>query len=264
VLKLCALEMAHGMTIHVIHVSGKRMIAQGTHGCSRGLLMEGVMTGCNMLSFVDLSCTAIDRHPPLLEWVQSWMELPKLEALTPEGWYKEGHRITGGKLDGNNIWIPDHEPRNKRHLWAPQPPVADAALKELLKAQHKQTNSFLVVLIPRLMTPRWQRLFNKACDFTYVISPGSLFWPSNMFEPLWIGIVLLFTHHRPWCFKRAPLLVELGGTLRRLLETCEEDAGNLLRKLLKLLGRVASLLQRMACGVLHVPWSDTNIPHAVN
>jgi hypothetical protein len=148
--------MAHGMTIHVIHVFGKRMIAQGTDGCSQGSLMEGVMTGHDMLSFVDLSCTAIDRHPPLLEWVQSWTELPKLEALTPEGWYKEGHGITRGKLDGHNIWIPDHEPRKKLHLWAPQPPVADATLKELLEARHKRTNSFHVVLIPRLMTPRWQ------------------------------------------------------------------------------------------------------------
>ena len=85
-----------------------------------------------------------------------------------------------------------------------------------------------------------------------------------MFEPLWVGIVLLFTHHRPWCFKRAPLLVELGGTLRELLGTSEEDAGNLLQKLLGLLGRVASLLQRVACGVLHVLWSDANIPNAVN
>jgi hypothetical protein len=59
-------------------------------------------------------------------------------------------------------------------------------------------------------------------------------------------------------------MVELGGTLRGLLETCEEDAGNLLRTLLKLPERVASLSQRVACGVLHIPWSDTNIPHAVD
>jgi hypothetical protein len=32
VLVLRLLEMTHGMTIHVIHVSGKRMIAQGTDG----------------------------------------------------------------------------------------------------------------------------------------------------------------------------------------------------------------------------------------
>jgi hypothetical protein len=29
----------------MIHISGKRMIAQGTDGCSRGVLMEGVMAG---------------------------------------------------------------------------------------------------------------------------------------------------------------------------------------------------------------------------
>ena len=78
--------MAYGMTIHVIHVSGKRMIAQGTDGCSRGSLMEGVMTGQDMLLFVDLSRTAIERHPPVLDWVRSWTEMPNLEALTPEGW----------------------------------------------------------------------------------------------------------------------------------------------------------------------------------
>ena len=52
------------MTLHVIHVLGKRMIAQGTDGCSRGLLMEGVMTGRDMLVFVDLAHTAIKRHFP--------------------------------------------------------------------------------------------------------------------------------------------------------------------------------------------------------
>ncbi len=70
-LALQILEMTHGMTIHVIHVLGKRMIAQGTDGCSRGLLMEGVMTERNMLSFFNLSCTAIERHPPLLAWIRS-------------------------------------------------------------------------------------------------------------------------------------------------------------------------------------------------
>ena len=69
VLKLRGLKMAYGMTIHVIQVSCKRMIAQGTDGCSQGLLMEGVMTGQDMLLFVDLSRTAIEHHPPVLDWV---------------------------------------------------------------------------------------------------------------------------------------------------------------------------------------------------
>ena len=217
VLALRTLEMAHGMTIHVIHVSGKRMIAQGTDGCSRGSLMEGVMAGRDMLVFVDLAHTAIERHPPLLDWVRTWTELPKLKPLTPEGWYEEGHGITGGTLDSHKVWIPTHGDKNELFLWAPQPPVADAALEELLKARHKRTDTFHVVLIPRLMTPRWRRLFNKACDFTFVVSPGSAFWPADMFEPLWVGIVLPFTHRRPWCFKRAPLLVEIGRDLQEVL-----------------------------------------------
>ena len=60
VLSLQVLELEYGMTLHVIHISGKRMIAQGTDGCSRGSLMEGVMAGEDMLSFVDLGQSAVE------------------------------------------------------------------------------------------------------------------------------------------------------------------------------------------------------------
>ena len=73
------------MAIHVIHVSGKRMIAQGTNGHSRGSLMEGIMTGCNMLLFVDLGQTASERHPPLVRLG------PVLDGKT-----KSGSPHTGG------------------------------------------------------------------------------------------------------------------------------------------------------------------------
>ncbi len=156
----------------------------------------------------------------------------------------------GGVPDQNNVWIPTHEAAGETHLWALPPAVTDAALKELLKAHHKQTDTFHILLIPHLMTPRWRRLFNKACDFTFVISPGSSFWPVEMYKPLWVGIVLTFTKYRPWCFRRAPLLVEMGRSLRGLLETCETNAPDLLQKLLFLPRRVDSLSFRMACGVL--------------
>jgi hypothetical protein len=67
VLELQALEMSYGMTLHIIHILGWRMIAQGTDGCLRGFLMEGAMAGQDMLSFVDLAKIAIYRHPPLLD-----------------------------------------------------------------------------------------------------------------------------------------------------------------------------------------------------
>ena len=62
--------MTYGLLIHVIHVSGKRMIAQGMDGCLRGSLMEGVMAGEDMLTFVDVTKTAVERHPPMLEWIR--------------------------------------------------------------------------------------------------------------------------------------------------------------------------------------------------
>ena len=130
------------------------------------------MAGLDMLSFVDLGQTALERHPPLLGWVRAWSDRPTLEPLTPEGWFEEGHGIKGGYLDKHKVWIPNHKDKNQMHLWAPQPAVADAALEELLKARHKRTDTFHIVLIPRLMTPRWRRLFNKACDFNFVVSPG--------------------------------------------------------------------------------------------
>jgi hypothetical protein len=246
VLELRMLEMEFGLNIHIIHISGKRMIAQGTDGCSRGSLMEGVMAGEDMLTCVDLAIPATDRHPPLLDWVHLWTNLPGLVPLLPEGWFEEGHGIMDGVPDQNNVWIPTHEAAGKLHLWAPPPAVADAALEELLKARHKRTDTFHVLVIPCLMTPRWRRLFNKACDFSFVVSPGSSFWPVEMYEPLWVGIVLPFTKHRPCCLRRAPLLVEMGRSLRVVLETCEADAWDHLQKF--------SLPFRVACGVLHVPW----------
>jgi hypothetical protein len=197
VLVLRTLEMTYGMTIYVIHVSGKRMIAQGTDGCSRGSLMEGVMTGEDMLTFVNLALNAVEHHPPILDWVHTWTDRPDLVALTPEGWYEKGHGITGGVLYEHKVWISTHNKKGGLFLWTPPPAVADVAIEELLKARHKRTDTFHVVMIPCLMTPRWRRLLNKACNFTFVVSPGTSVWPSDMFEPLWIGIILPFTQHRP-------------------------------------------------------------------
>jgi hypothetical protein len=65
VLCLKQLEMRTGAVLNVIHASGKRMMAQGTDGVSRGQMDEGVTAGEDMLSFVPISKSALDRHPPL-------------------------------------------------------------------------------------------------------------------------------------------------------------------------------------------------------
>lgn len=161
--------------------------------------------------------------------------------------------MSGGKKDTNGVWIPAHVSAGNLFLWAPPPAVADAALEQLLIATHKRTDLFHVVLIPRLMRPLWRRLFHKACDFVFKVEPTHPFWPASMHEPLWVGVVLPFTHHRPWRFKRAPLLVEMGSSLRQMLTSGEGDGGNILRELLSLPRRIHSLSECLARSVLHLP-----------
>ena len=256
VLSLRAIEMEYGMTLHVIHISGKRMIVQGTDGCSRGSLMEGVMAGADMLIFVDLGKGSIDRHPPLLEWIRAWTGEPDIEPL-----FEEGHGITGGKLDGRQVWIPTHCHKDQVFLWAPPPAVADAALEELLKSRHKRSDLLHVVVIPRLMAPRWRRLFNKVCDSLVTSHPVHRSGLCTCTNPFGLASSCLLFIAGLGRSGRAPLLVEMGRDLRRVLKTGEGDGGDILRKLLSLPKRIATLPQHVACGVLHVPRID-EVPNA--
>jgi hypothetical protein len=65
VTRLRTLEMTNGCKIILSHVSGERMKWQGTDGLSRGNLLEGVMQGKDMLTFIPLHQTALERSPKL-------------------------------------------------------------------------------------------------------------------------------------------------------------------------------------------------------
>lgn len=206
-----------------------------------------------MLSFIDLSVSALERSPSLLPWIQSWCLDSSVAPLAPEDWYVKGHGIVGGERDHHGVWIPSHAPGGQTLLWAPPPAAADAALEELLKARHKRTDTTHIVVIPRLMSPRWRRLLHKAADCCFTVKPGCSFWPSNMYEPLWVAIVLPFYRYSPWQLGRAPLLVEMGRKLHVLCSEREASAGHLLRKLCKLPRRLATVPPSVARGVLRMP-----------
>eukprot|EP00804_Cyclotella_cryptica_P003455 CCRYP_002101-RA/>CCRYP_002101-RA protein AED:0.38 eAED:0.31 QI:0/0/0/0.8/0.5/0.4/5/0/1035 len=161
-----------------------------------------------------------------------------------------GHGISGGNKDKRGIWIPTHEPPGNTHLWTPPPAAADAALEQLLQARHKRTDTSHIIAIPRLLAPRWQRLFHKAVDVSFSIPPGTSFWPTNMFEPLWVGIVLPYHRFSPWQLSQAPLMVDMGRKLHKVCSASEADAGHILRKLCKLPRRLATLQERVVRGVL--------------
>jgi hypothetical protein len=200
--------MEHGFALHVVHVSGTRMIAQGTDGLSRGILLEGVVRGEDMLSFVDLSRTAIERHPDVLNFVKSWVEpvLGESKILSSsEEWFQEGHRITGGKRESRGIWIPCHAADGKAYIWSPPPVITDVALEECAKAIHKRTDAYHIFLIPQLYSSLWMQMFYKLSDFVFKLPPGSRHWPSSMHEPLFVGISLPLLTRNPWSLRRMPL-----------------------------------------------------------
>jgi hypothetical protein len=175
------------------------VIAQRTDGLSRGILLEGVVRGEDMLSFVDLSRTAIERHPDVLDFVKSWVEpaLGESKVLSSKEWFQEGHGITGGKRESRGIWIPHHAADGKAYIWLPLPVIVDIALEECAKAIHKRTDAYHVFLIPRLYSPLWMRMFYKLSDFVFKLPPGSRHWPSSMHEPLFVGISLPLLTRNP-------------------------------------------------------------------
>ena len=84
VLRLRKIEMDYGMTIFLVHFAGTRMISQGTDGLSRGSLLEGVLAGQDMLSFINISKSATDRYQHILDYINSWAGKHHVEPLLPE------------------------------------------------------------------------------------------------------------------------------------------------------------------------------------
>ena len=55
VLHLRKTELEYDFALHMVHIAGTRMILHGTDGLSRGIFLEGVVRGKDMLFFMDLS-----------------------------------------------------------------------------------------------------------------------------------------------------------------------------------------------------------------
>ena len=254
-LRLRKAELKYGFVLHVVHVAGTRMIAQGMDGLSRGILLEGVNKGEDMLSFIDLSRSAVERHTRVLDFVRSWLDpiVGESKHLKPEEWFQEGHGIIGGEKDANGMWIPRHAGNGKAYIWTPPPVIADVALEECAKAVHKRTDAYHVFLIPRLYSPLWMRMLYKLSDFVFKLHPGSQHWPSCMHEPLFIGISLPLLNRNPWSVRGTPLLVDLERQLRQVLASGKGDGGDLLRQLLRTSRKLDSVSESVARRMLRMP-----------
>lgn len=67
------------------------MILQGSDGLSRGVMMEGAVTGQSILRFIPLNKSAVERQPEILPRQKSRILSHHITLLIPETWFTEGH-----------------------------------------------------------------------------------------------------------------------------------------------------------------------------
>jgi hypothetical protein len=255
ILKLKMLELSIGCVLHVIHVSGRRMIAQGTDGTSRGDLGEGVMKGKAMLSYIPLHLSALERCPALKEEIRRWIipSLGKEEVIFLEyaDWFERGHDIVGGKKNADGVWIPTY--RAGTYIWTPPPAGGQLAVEQLRRARLKREDSTHVVIIPRLMMMEWKRQLFRVADF-YIELPFNKIWSiQDQHEPLTFAVVLPFLKHRPWQLKRSQAFLGLGNVLRRLWKESEIPPWDFLRKFFEQSRKLENLPEGVVRKMLQSP-----------
>ena len=234
VLRLRVLQVRTELVVHVIHVAGTRMIEVGVDGLSRGSTHEGIMTGRNMLEFMPLHLSALDRDASLKDWVLSWANEKNGDYyfLEPEDWFGEG------------------QTRDKC-VWSPPPAAADVAVEMLGKAKHKRPKLEHIFICPRLMTNRWRKQLSKVCDVVLTIPVGTHIWGVRQHEPLLIGIAFPLIDHRPWRLRGTPLMERSLGDLSKVPETAVSWGRDILRKLFECTRGLDRLPERVVWELLH-------------
>jgi hypothetical protein len=216
VLRLKKLEAKHDIILHVIHVSGKRMIAQGTDGLSRGDHSQGVMQGKPMIAYVPLHLNPFDRSPKLKEFVEDMCGDLNPHFLTPTEWFTKGHSVG-------------------TFVWCPPPAAAEVVVEQLGFARLKRPESMHIVVVPRLMTGRWRRHMGRGTDFYFKVDWSDVWSLKEHFEPVLIFICLPYLSHRPNFNDINSLLDRFRGSVlqENLSNLSTRKRGNILRKLLK-------------------------------
>ncbi|KAL7575469.1 hypothetical protein ACA910_007367 [Epithemia clementina (nom. ined.)] len=172
VLQLKCLEMTGSLFVHVIWVAGTRMIAQGTDGLSRGDLMQGVLTGADMLQYVPLNKTPEERQPGL--------QIFFIEAAS-----KSFHSKCSNQKHGS---------RRLLHLETMcgallQPPLT-SLLTNFVRAVHLRPKSAHILIAPALMTSRWRKRLGRVADVVFTVPVGTALWCKDQHEPLIVAFVL--------------------------------------------------------------------------
>ena len=224
VVRLRKLEMFSGCKIHIVHIAGSRMIAQGTDGLSRGDISEGVMRGASMLEFVPLHLNCLERSEGLEWWIRSWLSpyaasvgLP-LHVLRELDWFNLAQDITGGSTNDDGVWIPNYKPAV--YVWVPAPSAGQIAVEQLRQARLKRVLSTHVVVIPRIFPSLWKKQLHRSADLVVELPFVPGFWTKEtQHEPLTVAFYFPYIHRKPWQLKRSFAFLGMGRHMRRMWQT---------------------------------------------
>jgi hypothetical protein len=213
------------------------------------------MAGEDMLSFIPLHSSAIDRSPTILDWVRLWTG-SELEVLTPADWFQKGHDIRGWKKAKDE---PFSRPVIKAGTcgWFLPPAAADVALEQLRIARIKQQDSTHVFVCPQLFLPVRRKQLGKACDLMFSVPVGATGWPVEMCEPLLTGVCFPFLSFKPWQFGGTPKLSQVARQMHGMRDDVEVDRGLVL---CKFWGVAHRLLTMPECMVSRVPFFERQDP----
>jgi hypothetical protein len=215
VLQLKRLELDCDVILHVIHISGKRMIAQGTDGLSRADHSQGVMQGKPIQDFVPLHLNPHEREPGLKAWLERITAGLDPTFLTPEGWYTTGH--------GHGSFV-----------WVTPPAAAEVVVEQLGRARLKRPGSLHLILVPRVMTGRWRRHLTRGTEAYIRIDWDTVWNLETHYEPLLLFICFPYRSETPKLGEQKKLLDLFQRTLLRadVSDLSDEHRGGLLRKFL--------------------------------
>jgi hypothetical protein len=103
----------------------------------------------------------------------------------------------------------------------------------------------------------WLKQMNKACDLIFKIPAGAIGWPTDMFEPLLIGVCFPFLRHKPWKFRGTPKVSFVARKMFELRKDIEVDRGIVLRKFWKLAHRLLTMPEHMVSRLLFFEQRDS-------
>ena len=152
-----------------IHVAGKRLIAQGTDGLSRGQTRAGALSGTT--ADVNTYNSLVARPQPVPMELRAW---------AAQRWPSQAYLQHPDQWDAGHV-------RGADTLWMPPPTMARQALLAFLRQRMiAPTTTAATFLLPRRYTAPWRRLLRQFTVSTVRAGDGP-HWPTGEFEPLLVA-----------------------------------------------------------------------------